>query len=534
MLAELIEGKGRFVEEIVNGLWLILEESSWVLPAHLGLQRAGSGLPDVAEPVVDLFSAETVSLVAWTVYLVGDRLDEVSPLIRARCVDEANRRVLNPCFERNDFWWLGFTGDHINNWNPWCNSNWLTANLLLERDGGRRIEAVAKSTRSLDRFIASYRPDGGCDEGPSYWGRAGASLFDCLELLYSATGGKIDVYDYPLIRNMGRYIYRAHIDDRYFINFADAPAKVGIDGDLIYRYGKRIADPNLVSLGAWAASASLKQGPATERDLGHCLPGLTIIGELAAANGNPPYVRDAWLDGIQVMAARSREGSAQGLYLAAKGGHNAESHNHNDVGNFIVYYDGLPVLVDAGVGEYTRQTFSDQRYEIWTMQSAYHNLPTINGVMQHEGREYAAKEVSYQADRSSARFSLDIADTYPQAAGVQSWQRTLKLERGSRVSLEEKFRLSRREGGLMLSLMTPCAADLSRPGEIHLNLTGKNNERIDLKLVYPAGKLQARCERISLDDQRLTSAWGDHLNRIMLSAPAGSPPADTWKLSLSR
>ncbi|HLA39080.1 MAG TPA: heparinase II/III family protein, partial [Candidatus Glassbacteria bacterium] len=359
VIAEMIEAEGRFIDEIVNGLWLIMEESSWVIPAHVGSQKAGSGLPYVNEPIVDLFSAETAALVAWTAYLLGDRLDQASPLIRQRFLAETSRRVLEPCLARDDFWWMAFQGDHINNWNPWCNSNWLTADLLLERDGNKRLEAVAKIMRSLDKFITSYHPDGGCDEGPGYWGRAGASLFDCLELLYSATGGKIDVYSYPLIQNMGRYIYRAHIDGPYFINFADAPAKTGIAGDLVYRFGKRIADDKMTSLGAWAESASLKKSPAPGGSLGRRLPALADVGELTTAIGTPPYVRDAWLDGIQVMAARSREGSAEGFYLAAKGGHNAESHNHNDVGNFIVYYDGLPVIVDAGVGVYTRQTFSD-------------------------------------------------------------------------------------------------------------------------------------------------------------------------------
>jgi len=46
VLAECIEGKGRFVDEIANGVWLICEETFWGVPAHLGLQKAGTGLPD--------------------------------------------------------------------------------------------------------------------------------------------------------------------------------------------------------------------------------------------------------------------------------------------------------------------------------------------------------------------------------------------------------------------------------------------------------------------------------------------------------
>ena len=124
-----------------------------------------------------------------------------------------------------------------------------------------------------------------------------------------------------------------------------------------------------------------------------------------------PLPRDTWLSEIQVMTARDKAGSADGFYVAAKGGHNLESHNHNDVGHFIVYIDGEPVIIDAGVGPYTGKTFSSQRYEIWTMQSAYHSLPTINGVMQSPGAEFAAREASCEAADGRTIFAIDIAST---------------------------------------------------------------------------------------------------------------------------
>ena len=47
-----------------------------------------------------------------------------------------------------------------------------------------------------------------------------------------------------------------------------------------------------------------------------------------------------------------------GFFVATKGGYNNESHNHNDVGSFSLYLNTMPVFIDAGVGTYTRQTFS--------------------------------------------------------------------------------------------------------------------------------------------------------------------------------
>ncbi|MHC4542734.1 MAG: hypothetical protein ACYS74_23625, partial [Planctomycetota bacterium] len=130
VVAECIEGRGRFLDKIADVVWAICEESSWTYPAHIGPQEAGVGLPDVDEPMVALFSAETGSSLAWTWYLLRERLDEVSPLVSKRIEREVNTRVLTPFLERDDFGWMGFRGRsdgrRPNNWNPWINSNVLT------------------------------------------------------------------------------------------------------------------------------------------------------------------------------------------------------------------------------------------------------------------------------------------------------------------------------------------------------------------------------------------------------------------------
>ena len=533
VIAECVHGDGRFLDDIVNGLWTTCEETWWGVPAHMGMQKAGRGLPDVNEPVVDLFAAETASLVAWTEYLLGPQLEKISPLLRERIYSEVDRRILKPNFDRIDFWWMGLDpklSRSVNNWNPWINSNWLTSVLLLERDEARRGRAVHKILLSLDRFLDSYHEDGGCDEGPGYWFRAGASLFDCLDLLDSASRGAINVYDQPLIREIGRYIYRAHIFDNYFLNFADAPAKVNIAGDLVYRYGKRIEDEKMQGLGAFGAS---KQGVAVVRSdsIGRQLPAIFNVVNLRSAAPRQPLVRDVWLPGIEVMTARVSDGSERGLYLAAKGGHNAESHNHNDVGNFVVYADGQPVIIDVGVETYTAKTFSANRYEIWTMQSAYHNLPTIAGVMQPPGRNFAARGVRYRAGDDSVEFSLDIARAYPADAGLETWVRTLRLNRArGEVEIEERYALRKPANDIALTLMTPCTVAQGASGELMFTGPGL---RSPVTIQYDASILTPKTEEIAIEDSRLRSAWGERLFRVLLVS--SKPPRKAeWRLRVSQ
>jgi len=88
VLGECMEGQGRFLDDILNGVWTICEETYWGVPAHVGVQERGSGLPDVTEPTVDLFAAETGMLLAWTHYFLGETAHPVrEPGARRLLVD---------------------------------------------------------------------------------------------------------------------------------------------------------------------------------------------------------------------------------------------------------------------------------------------------------------------------------------------------------------------------------------------------------------------------------------------------------------
>jgi hypothetical protein len=529
VIAECVEGKDRFLEEIANGVWLSCEETFWGIPAHLNMQQAGAGLPDVSEPVVDLFAAETSSLLAWTGYLLADRLARVSPQLPRRIQVEINRRILTPCLARDDFWWMGFTRWPVNNWNPWISSNWLASALLVETDEERRRAALAKILRCLDAFLDGYDEDGGCDEGPGYWGRAAASLFDCLELFYAATGGRWNAFNMPLVHEMALYICRAHIYNEWYTNFGDAPARVFAEGDLIYRFGRRLGDDRLQAHGAYCASQKNDE-PVSWDSIGRQLPALFNWAELRAAPRAQALFRDSWLPGIQVMTARRREGSASGLYLAAQGGHNGQSHNHNDVGNFIVFADGAPAIIDVGVETYTAKTFSPQRYDIWTMQSAYHNCPTIDGVMQSAGREFAATEVSYHADDRQAELRLNLARAYPPGAHLAAWNRTLRLNRETNtIELADDCQLTQPVKLITLTLMTPWRAEVQTAGEITLPMASGRPVRVG----YDGRALKASLEEIPIEDAQLRHSWGDRLYRILLHASA-PPLASRWTLRITQ
>ncbi len=520
VMAELFERKGRFTDQIINGIWAISEETYWGISAHLGAQEKGAGLPDVAEPTVDLFAAETSNLLAWTLYLVGSRLDTVSPLIRERIEYEIDRRILIPNFERDDFWWMGYTGEQLNNWTPWICSNWISSILLMEEDPELRTEYLHKAMSVLDHFLNPYPADGGCDEGPGYWNKAGGSLFDCLYLLHSASGGSLDIFGESLIKEIGRFIYKAYISQPYYINFADASALIQGEACLIYRYGKMIEDPAMMGFASFLAeqqelgksTIDLRFGQLGLREI----PAVFILEELLEYPAQEPLISDFWLPDIQVMAARSFPGSNQGIYVAAKGGHNDESHNHNDVGNFIVYLDGLPAIIDIGVETYTAKTFSQDRYDIWTMQSAYHSLPTVNGVMQQNGREFHAENVSFKADKKSVSFKLDIAGAYPDASYLKSLQRSISLKRKVELLVSDYYSFRKEGNSIVVNLVTNFSA-IHVPEASQVNLVN-NDLKKQLSLYYDKKYTSVNTEMIRISDERLKPVWGEYVTRIQLHA----------------
>ena len=461
ILAESIEDKGRFTETIMNGVWSICEESFWGVPAHI----RGTGLPNVENHIVDLFSAETAALLSLADYFVGEKLDKINTLIRKRIYYETNQRIFIPMMKNPDYSWMSKT-NAVNNWNPWIMSNWMTAALLLEKDESHRAELLHASMLGLDLYLNGLGEDGGCDEGPSYWFAAGASVYDCLELLQGATKGKVAIYGEPLIQKMASYVHKTHISGHYFVNFADADPKLRPDGLMLCRFGKALNDQQMVQFGQWAYQ---NFGSASTTIAGHHRPRRieNILSVNAFANTSSSYkpIKDAWFNDIQVLTAHA----TNGFFLATHGGHNAESHNHNDVGDFLLYANGEPVIIDAGRGNYTARTFSAQRYELWFTQSQHHNLPIVNGIGQLAGRKYEAQNVKSIVNDKEASLSMDISLSYDKAAGIQTWNRTVKLNRvKNMVEISDDYVLEQKPTSLQQVFMTVADVYTSIPGKIGL------------------------------------------------------------------
>jgi hypothetical protein len=511
IMAEIIEDKGRFMDDIINGIWAMCEETSWVLPAHIGEQEAGSGLPDIQEPLTAILASETPSLFAAAEYFLGEKLDKVNPLIRERMQYEVKRQLLDVMLVRRDIWWMGYTDRIPNNWNPWVISNYINAILIFEKDEERRAKGLYIAMEMLDNFLNPYPADGGCDEGPAYWNHAGGRVFNCLEQLYRASEGKINIYEEELIVNIGDYIWKAWINDNWYVNFADAPAKMTPDYSLIFQYGRRTGSEQMMAFAKMIYDRQEVTQLQTHYLMLRGIPRIYAEQEVQEYNGEFRFESYLNLPDLEVSIARQKDLPDEGLFFAVKGGHNDESHNHNDAGNFILYLDGQPLIIDAGVGEYTRKTFSNERYEIWTMQSSYHNLPDINHKSQQEGREFYASDYSSEnkGKKTIVRMKLEMA--YPPDAAVNKYQRTFEFNRSrDQLILSDQFEFVEKENYLKFNFLTNHIPVLSN-GNVILH-EQKNNTPV--AIIETQEKMEVIFEEIIIDDSRLARVWKDKIYRI--------------------
>ncbi|MBQ8396829.1 MAG: heparinase II/III family protein [Clostridia bacterium] len=441
-IAEVMENKGRFLPELVNGLFLICEESYWGLSAHW--QAEVGNIPTPEHPYIDLFAAQTAEELALTYYLLYAPLNSCCPEILERIEYEMNRRIFVPYLDHRDYWWMGYGLKRTNNWNPWIISNVMLAFFLVERNPRRVETAVYKMLIELQNYYDTMPADGGCDEGASYWGVAGLSLFECVYQLKTATDGAIDLLGDEKLRNILAYVEKVYIGNGKFINFADGPTGgPGRIGEMIYLIGRETGQPRLMGLGRALYDPSADPAVNYWEKMRRKLLAIPLRRELETAPAYSP-ANFACLPDLQVCALRRG-----GWFLGAKGGNNAEHHNHNDIANFILYDNGAPVLIDAGVGDYTRQTFSSERYTIWTMQSSYHNLPDLGGVAQHNGSKYRADSFTCGEDN----VSIGFASAYPAEAGVERAERTIELTDAG-ITVRDSFAFAGETPAITEHLMT--------------------------------------------------------------------------------
>ena len=100
--------------------------------------------------------------------------------------------------------------------------------------------------------------------------------------------------------------------------------------------------------------------------------------------------------------------NTQKYSLCVKAGHNGESHNHNDVGSFILSTDEGQLFCDLGAGRYFNGYFDSKiRYTLLGNASWGHSVPIIDGAYQKEGSQFCGT-----LQWNDKKITVDFAKAY--------------------------------------------------------------------------------------------------------------------------
>lgn len=490
------------LDSIVNGIWALCEETSWCLPAHNSYIRDTEQLPlaDEKRPVIDLFSAETGALLAQTYALLAHDLDGISSQLNKRIIGEIEKRIFIPYLQEH-FWWMGKDEEPMNNWTVWCTQNVLLCTFLLPTEQNFRERVFKKALYSIDCFLKDYGDDGCCSEGAQYYRHAALCLYLCLDILNTVSDNALQqVFKEPKIRAIASFIRHMHAQGPYYFNFSDCSPLAGSCTSREYLFGKAVEDEALVQFALASRTMSRKE----ERDLPDQINLTYRLLELIHApeleqDAAFPQEIDYFYPSVGIWISRDST-----YALAVKAGGNGDSHNHNDTGSITLFKNSSPVLIDVGVETYTKQTFSKERYGIWTMQSTYHNLTNFPPCEQLAGAQYKSEILSIKQGETSS-ILLELKPAYSQTCPLRSYRRKVTHTKEQGIILEESVDGDVKPVLTLMSMFKPAL----RKNIMTLGETAVLDIQSPLQGVT--------VEEIPINDARLRTVWPQTLYRILIA-----------------
>lgn len=378
-----------------NTVWSICNEYTWCLPAHFNA--------DSEQPNIDLFAAETGFALSEALVILGAKLPD---LLRKRIEDEVELRLLRPFLDNGPYGWE--KAEH--NWAAVCAGSIGAAAIHLIDDEVRLSGVVERVLEALDCYLSGFGDDGACAEGYMYWQYGFGYYVYFAQLLKAATDGELNLFEQDKVKQIALFQQKCFTGGNTVVNFSDSMSESGIFMGLscyLHSEYEEVVVPDASLRASYTADHCGRWAPAIRNLFWVKEEGLPV-GE-----GKPIWPAESYyLPDVQWFISRHISAAGGSYSFAAKGGHNDEPHNHNDVGHFLVHADGQAYLADLGSGMYTAQYFGPERYELWCNGSQGHSVPIIGEQHQHSGKQFRASVKEAFAGEHYDQFVLDMGAAY--------------------------------------------------------------------------------------------------------------------------
>lgn len=471
-ILSLAYGEERHVRALEDIIWAICDEFTWSLPAHLdGKSLIGSEVAN-HRYMVELFAAETAFYLAEIASLLKDRLAEV---VVHRIAHEVEDRVFS-AFEKRPFFWER----EGSNWTAVCAGAIGMAAMYLIKDEARLASLLQRTSAAMDCFIGGYLDDGACCEGVMYWNYGFGYFVMYAELLKERTAGRINLMQPEKIGRIALFQQKSYLSREQVVNFADCIPDYRFSIGLTHRLSDLYPEVEVPS-------------PAHRMRFhdDHCYRWGQIVRSFVWSK---PQIGESlrqeafcFFPETQVVVSRTGSGE-QTAGFAAKGGHNGEFHNHNDLGHFVLHVNGESLLADLGAGEYTKEYGVTARYSFIGTTSRGHSVPIVNGAYQMAGKAYTSQVIEASSSAEQDVFELELAGAY-ELAELTSLRRRFQFDKGDKVklSIRDVYTSSQPLDSFVERFVSFHRPEIVEAGRIRIQ--GDGNARVDLH--YDAERLDA-------------------------------------------
>lgn len=434
-------------EELHNIIWSICDEYTWCLPAHLegNPEMVGSEADEQETNLytIDLFAAETAFTLSEILQLTKHLLD---PLLRNRMRQEINRRVLRPYMKQTYGW---ETATH--NWASVCAGSIGATALHLLNDQNALSHVLERVLETMEYYLEGFNDDGTCLEGYGYWQYGFGYYVYFADLLKKKTNSHVDLFNKEKVHQIALFQQKTFLYKNKVVNFSDAQPSASIFLGLSHYLAHVFSDvevPELELRAPYAEDHTSRWAPAF-RNLLWFDPQLV---------GQPWQSASYYLQESQWLVSRHEVMGAH-FSFAAKGGHNAEPHNHNDIGHFILQRNHETYLKDLGSGVYNAAYFGDERYSFICTGSHGHSVPIINGKRQQAGETYHASVQSAHVNEEDVYFQLDMTHAY-NVPTLEKLTRTFTWEKAASpmLTLVDDYTYTQKPDEMIERLIAPVLA----------------------------------------------------------------------------
>ena len=355
ILALIYPDNEEYYRRLVDTLWTYCNECTWAVGDfrdYYGVTRH-----DYFPGLIDIGSASLGMTLAEIKYLFSDRLPK---FLIDRLTAELRRHIIDPYLNNRYFWeW------HDNNWTSVCAGG--VGVVLMYEDPKTFYAMKSRLDASMKCYLDSFAEDGVCVEGSAYWGFGFGFYANYAWVLREFTEGRINLFDNPKVKAIAQFMQKIILDDHTLVTFSDVNPTEGYWIGMPHML-KDVYGDEMEKLPADIATITVYQHFSF---MLRCFIFYKPEYNATELNRNVTYVMKdkGWL------TRRAPKYS-----FAAKGGHNGESHNHIDVGNFIFVHNDKQIICDMGAGSYSNGYHGKNRYNHFAPSAYAHNLPIFDGV----------------------------------------------------------------------------------------------------------------------------------------------------------